>query len=153
MYITTTSNPLLITIYLFSGLTRFNLPQDSKLHVIEVKNGKSIENDKDLFVLDDKSMLKMVSQKPTLDFSVVELSKEQERIALILEKLSLTMDNVKDLSGNDLRILSDFNDDERKVYGQLFDLEFLEEAKSLASDVLVDRQIINDSIIIKRATM
>ena len=129
------------------------MPKDSKLHVIEVKNGKSIENDKDLFVLDDKSMLKMVSQKPTLDFSVMELSKEQERIALILEKLSLTMDNVKDLSGNDLRILSDFNDDERKVYGQLFDLEFLEEAKSLASDVLVDRQIINDSIIIKRATM
>ena len=153
MYITTTSNPLLIAFYLFSGLTRFNLPKDSKLHVIEVKNGKSIENDKDLFVLDDKSMLKMVSQKPTLDFSVMELSKEQERIALILEKLSLTMDNVKDLSGNDLRILSDFNDDERKVYGQLFDLEFLEEAKSLASDVLVDRQIINDSIIIKRATM
>ena len=129
------------------------MPHDSELYVIEVKNGKSIENDKDLFVLDDKSMLKMVPQKPTLDLSVVELSKEQERIALILEKLSLTMDNVKDLSGNDLRIISDFNDDERKVYGQLFDLEFLEEARSLASDVLVDRQIINDSIIIKRATM
>ena len=129
------------------------MPQDSELHVIEVKNGKSVENDKDLFVLGDKSMLKMVSQKPTLDLSLVEFSKEQERIALILEKLLLTMDNVKAVSGNDLRIISDFNDDERKIYGQLFDVEFLEEAKSLASDVLVDRQMINDSIIIKRATM
>ena len=129
------------------------MPQDSEFHVIEVKNGKSIENDKDLFVLDDKSMLKMVSQNPTLDLSVVELSKEQERIALILEKLSLTMDNVKAVSGNDLRIISDFNDDERKIYGNLFDVEFLEEAKILASDVLVDRQMINDSIIIKRSTM
>ena len=129
------------------------MPQDSEFHVIEVKNGKSIENDKDLFVLDDKSMLKMVSQKPTLDLSVVELSKEQERIALILEKLSLTMDNVKAVSGNDLRIISDFNDDERKIYGNLFDVDFLEEAKILASDVLVDRQMINDSIIIKRSTM
>ena len=63
------------------------------------------------------------------------------------------MDNVKDVSGNDLRIISDFNDDERKSYSQLFALEFLEEAISLASDVLVDRQITNDSIIIKRATM
>ena len=121
--------------------------------MIEVKNGKGIENDKDLFVLADKSMLKMVSQKPTLDLSRVELSKEQERIALILEKLSLTMDNVKAVSGNDLRIISDFNDDERKIYGQLFDLEFLEEAKSLASDVLVDRQKTNDLRIIKMATM
>ena len=129
------------------------MPQDSELHVIEVKNGKSVENDKDLFVLGDKSMLKMVSQKPTLDLSLVEFSKEQERIALILEKLLLTMDNVKAVSGNDLRIISDFNDDERKIYGQLFDVEFLEEAKSLASDVLVDRQTINDSIILKRATM
>ena len=129
------------------------MPHDSEVHVIEVKNGKDIENDNDLFVLGDKSMLKMVSQKPTLDLSLVELSKEQERIALILEKLYLTMDNVKDVSGNDLRIICDFNDDEGKIYGQLFDVEFLEEAKSLASDVLVDRQITNDSIIIKRATM
>ena len=63
------------------------------------------------------------------------------------------MDNLKAVSGNDLRIISDFNDDEMKIYGQLFDVEFLEEAISLASDVLVDRQRANDSIIIKRATM
>ena len=129
------------------------MPHDLEVHVIEVKNGKLIENDKDLFVLDDKSMLKMVSKKPNLDLSVVELSKEQERIALILEKLSLTMDNVTALSGNDLRILSDFNEVERKIYGQFFDPEFLEEAKCVASDVLADREIINNSIIIKRATM
>ena len=130
-----------------------NLPCDKEVHLIKVTNGEEVKTDDDLMLIENRSILKILTQElgPKLDFSQVQLCPQQMHIVKIFKSLLLAMDNIKDIPGNDLKILSDFTGDDIKSYSKWFDQGFVKQAVSLANDALMHRQKIKDLIIINRA--
>ena len=130
-----------------------NLPCDKEVHLIKVTNGEEVKTDDDLMLIENRSILKILTQElgPKLDFSQMQLCPQQMHIVKIFKSLLLAMDNIKDIPGNDLKILSDFTGDDIKSYSKWFDQGFVKQAVSLANDALMHRQKIKDLIIINRA--
>ena len=129
------------------------MPCDKEVHLIKVTNGEEVKTDDDLMLIENRSILKILTQElgPKLDFSQVQLCPQQMHIVKIFKSLLLAMDNIKDIPGNDLKILSDFTGDDIKSYSKWFDQGFVKQAVSLANDALMHRQKIKDLIIINRA--
>ena len=119
--------------------------------MLQVKNGDRVENDKELMSLDDRTMIKIVSEEPKLNFSHLQLCPEQTQIVDTLRSLVLTLDNLRDMSGNILKILSEFSKNDIETYSKWFDQKFIEQVVSIASEDLMHRQMIKDTIIINQA--
>ena len=133
------------------GTTRLNLPVEKEVYLLQVKNGDRVENDKELMSLEDRTMIKIVSEEPKLNFSHLQLCREQTQIVDTLRRLVLTLDNLRDMSGNVLKILSEFSKNDIETYSQWFDQKFIEQVVSIASEDLMHRQMIKDTIIINQA--
>ena len=112
-----------------------------------------MKTDDDLILIENRSILKILTQElgPKLDFSQMQLYPQQEQMIKIFKSLLLAMDNIKDIPGNDLKILSDFTGDDIKSYSKWFDQGFVKQAVSLANGALIHRQKIKDLIIINHA--
>ena len=119
--------------------------------MFQVKNGDRVENDEGLISLEDRTMIKIVSEEPKLNFSHLQLSPEQTQIVATLKSLVLSWDNMKDISGNILKILSEFSKNDIETYSKWFDRKFIEQVVSLSSEDLMNRQMIKDTIIINQA--
>ena len=119
--------------------------------MLQVKNGNRVENDKELMSLEDLTMIKIVSEEPKLNFTHLQLCPEQTLIVDTLRSLVLTLDNLRDMSGNVLKILSEFSENDIEIYSKWFDQKFIEQVVSLASEDLMHRQMIKDTIIINQA--
>ena len=137
----------------FSGITRLNLDGDKEVHLIQVTNGKKVKTDDELMLIKDRSILKILTQElePKVDFSKMQLDPQQVQIIKIFKSLLLAMDNIQDIRGNDLKLLSDFTGDDIKNYSKWFDEGFVKQAVSLANGALKHRQKIKDIIIINNA--
>ena len=126
---------------------------DKEVHLIQVTNGKKVKTDDELMLIKDRSILKILTQElePKVDFSKMQLDPQQVQIIKIFKSLLLAMDNIQDISGNDLKLLSDFTGDDIKSYSKWFDEGFVKQAVSLANGALKHRQKIKDIIIINNA--
>ena len=104
-------------------------------------------------LIEDRSILKILTHElePEVDFSQMQLYPQQVQMINIFKSLLLAMDNIKDIPGNDLKILSDFTGDNIKSYSKWFDQGFVKQAVSLANGALMHRQKIKDIIIINHA--
>ena len=104
-------------------------------------------------LIEDRSILKILTQElgPEVDFSQMQLYPQQMQIIKIFKSLLLAMDNIQDMPGNDLKILSDFTGDDIKTYSKWFDQGFVKQAVSMANDALMHRQKIKDLMIINHA--
>ena len=104
-------------------------------------------------LIEDRSILKILTHElePEVDFSQMQLYPQQVQMINIFKSLLLAMDNIKDIPGNDLKILSDFTGDDIKSYSKWFDQGFVKQAVSLANGALMHRQKIKDIIIINHA--
>ena len=104
-------------------------------------------------LIEDRSILKILTQElePEVDFSQMQMYPQQMQIVKIFKSLLLAMDNIQDIPGNDLKLLSDFTRDDIKSYSKWFDQGFVKQAVSLANDTFTHRQKIKDMIIINNA--
>ena len=104
-------------------------------------------------LIEDRSILKILTHElqPEVDFSQMQLYPQQVQMINIFKSLLLARDNIKDIPGNDLKILSDFTGDDIKSYSKWFDQGFVKQAVSLANGALMHRQKIKDIIIINHA--
>ena len=129
------------------------MPGDKEVHLIKVTNGEKVKNDDDLMLIEDRSILKILTHElqPEVDFSQMQLYPQQVQMINIFKSLLLARDNIKDIPGNDLKILSDFTGDDIKSYSKWFDQGFVKQAVSLANGALMHRQKIKDIIIINHA--
>ena len=132
------------------GITRLNVSVEKEVYLLQVKNGDRVENDKELMSLEDRTMIKIVSEEPKLNFSHLQLCPEQTQIVDTLRSLALTLDNLRDMSGNVLKILSEFSKNDIETYSKWFDQKFIEQVVSIASEDLMHRQMIKDTIIINQ---
>ena len=130
-----------------------NLDGDKEVHLIQVTNGKKVKTDDELMLIKDRSILKILTQElePKVDFSQMQLDPKQVQMIKIFKILLLAMDNIQDISGSDLKLLSDFTGDDIKTYRQWFDQGFVKQAVSLANGTLTHRQKIKGIIIINHA--
>ena len=130
-----------------------NLDGDKEVHLIQVTNGKKVKTDDELMFIKDRSILKILTQElePKVDFSQMQLDPQQMQIIKIFKSLLLAMDNIQDMPGNDLKLLSDFTGDDIKTYSQWFDQGFVKQAVSMANGTLMHRQKIKGIIIINHA--
>ena len=130
-----------------------NLDGDKEVHLIQVTNGKKVKTDDELMLIKDRSILKILTEElePKVDFSQMQLDPQQFQIIKIFKSLLLAMDNIQDMPGNDLKLLSDFTGDDIKTYRQWFDQGFVKQAVSMANGTLMHRQKIKDIIIINHA--
>ena len=128
-----------------------NVSDEKEVYLIQAKNGDRVKNDKELMSLEDRTMIKIVSEEPKLNFSHLQLCPEQTIIVDTLRSLVLTLDNLRDMSGNVLKILSEFSENDIEIYSKWFDQKFIEQVVSIASEDLIHRQMIKDTIIINQA--